>query len=225
MISIIRLKSQEHKERLCDDIVSQISELQNSIEEKGQLLYLSKRIKHEDVSLFVHTIDPIVLGDFIAEQLNKIEHITDIWVINMIKPIFFPLPRDTKNMKRFTITLKVFPKNLKDVYQYIATTALPIGLKKAYIAYTFHLFGDSLQFSILAEKEETLIKFLSEVVDKIPGVLNRTVNQIEITKPLVSYDEWKQYSSNHGIIPSWDDELMIAQFQEYSQNRSSSALN
>jgi len=214
MITIIRLKSQEKKERICDYIMSQMNELRESIEGKGQLLYLTKRAKHEDVSLFIHTVDPNVLGDFIAEHLNKIEHITGIWVINMIKPIFYPLPRDTRNMKRFAITMKVFPKNLKDVYQKIATATLPDGLKMAYIAYTFHLFGDCIQFSNLAEKEETLNKYLTEVVNKIPGVLKTTVNLIERTRPLVSYDEWKQYSSKHGIVPSWDEVLMIRQFRE-----------
>jgi len=84
----------------------------------------------------------------------------------------------------------------------------------AYIAYTCHLFGDCIQFSILAEGEEALAKYVTEVVDKIPGVLNSTVNLIEMTRPLVSYDEWKQYSSKHGIVPSWDEELMINQFQQ-----------
>jgi translation elongation factor EF-1beta len=213
MISIIRLKSQERKERICDYVMSQVNELQESIKGKGQLLYLSKRAKHEDISLFVHMVDPDILGDFIAEHLNKIEDVTGIWVINMIKPVFYPLPQDTKNMKRFAITMKVFPKNLKDVYRDIATAALPDGLKMAYIAYTFHLFGDCIQFSILAEKEETLNKYLTEVVNKIPGVLSTTVNLIERTRPLVSYDEWKQYSSEYGIIPSWDEALMIKQFQ------------
>lgn len=214
MINIVRLQSQETKEKICDVIMSQISDLQESIKGKGQLLYLSKRIKHKDVSLFIHTNDPGVLGDFIAERLNNIENITDIWVINMIKPVFFPLPKDTKGMKRFTITLKVFPKKLKDVYQNIAPATLPESLKMAYIAYTFHLFGDSIQFSILADSEEALNKYLAEVVNKLPGVLKTTVNEIERTRPLVSYDEWKQYSSNHGIVPSWDGELMINQFQE-----------
>jgi len=213
MISIIRLKSQEKKERICDYVMSQLNELQESIKGKGQLLYLSKRAKHEDISLFVHMVDPDILGDFIAEHLNKIEDVTGIWVINMIKPVFYPLPQDTKNMKRFAITMKVFPKNLKDVYRNVATAALPDGLKMAYIAYTFHLFGDCIQFSILAEKEETLNKYLTEVVNKIPGVLSTTVNLIERTRPLVSYDEWKQYSSEHGIVPSWDEELMIKHFQ------------
>lgn len=213
MINIIRLQSQETKEKICDVIMSQINELQDSIKGKGQLLYLSKRIKHKDVSLFIHTNDPGVLGDFIAERLNFIENITDIWVINMIKPVFFPLPKDTKGMKRFTITLKVFPKKLKDVYQHIANASLPEGFKMAYIAYTFHLFGDSIQFSILADSEEALNKYMAEVVNKLPGVLKTTINEIERTRPLVSYDEWKQYSSSHGIVPSWDEELMINQFQ------------
>jgi translation elongation factor EF-1beta len=213
MISIIRLKSQERKEKICDYVMSQVNELQESIKGKGQLLYLSKRAKHEDISLFVHMVDPDILGDFIAEHLNKIEHVTGIWVINMIKPVFYPLPKDTRNMKRYAITMKVFPENLKDVYQNIASSSLPDGLKMAYIAYTFHLFGDCIQFSILAEKEETLNKYLTEVVDKIPGVLSTTVNLIERTRPLVSYDEWKQYSSEYGIVSSWDEALMIEQFQ------------
>jgi hypothetical protein len=214
MITIIRLKSQEHKERFCDYIISQKDELQKGIEGKGRLLYLSQRAKHEDVSLFIHTLNPDVLGDFIADHLSKMEHITSSWVINMIKPIFYPLPRDTKHMKRFTITLKVFPKNLKDVYQNIASPSLPDDLKMAYIAYTCHLFGDCIQFSILAEKEEALEKYLTDVVNKIPGVLNTTVNLIERTMPLVSYDEWKQYSSKHRIVQSWDEELMVNQFQQ-----------
>ena len=214
MINIVRLQSQEKKEKICDVIMSQINELQDSIKGKGQLLYLSKRIKHKDVSLFIHTNDPGVLGDFIAERLNNVENITDIWVINMIKPVFFPLPKDTKGMKRFTITLKVFPKKLKDVYQNIANATLPESLKMAYIAYTFHLFGDSIQFSILADSEDALNKYLAEVVNKYPGVVKMTINEIERTRPLVSYDEWKQYSSNHGIVPAWDEELMINQFQK-----------
>jgi hypothetical protein len=214
MISIIRLKSQERKERICDLVMAQLDELQESIKDKELLLYLTKRAKHEDVSFFIHTVDPNFLGDFIAESLNKIEHVTGIWAIHLIKPIFYPLPKDTKNMKRFAISLKVFIKNLKDVYRNIATASLPDGLKLAYLAYTFHLFEDSIQFSILTENEETLNNYVTDVVEKMPGVLRTTVNLIERTRPLVSYDAWREYSSKHGIVPSWDENLMIGQFQE-----------
>lgn len=213
MITIIRLMSQEHRERVCDFILSHKDDLQKGIEGKGRLLYLSKRAIHEDVSLFIHTLDSDALGDFIADPLSEIEHITSAWIINLIKPIFYPLPRDTKDLRRFTITLKVFPKNLKYVYQNIATSSLPTGFMMAYIAYTCHLFGDCIQFSILAKEEKALNKYLTEVVNKIPGVLKTTVNLIVRTWPLISYDEWKQYSAEHGIVTSWNEEFMIHQFQ------------
>jgi len=214
MISIIRIQSQEQKDRICDHIVSNKDQLQRGIEGKGLLLYLSNRVKHEDVSLFIHTIDTDALGDFIADHLNQIEHIMSIWVISMIKPVFYPLPRDTKKMRRYSITLKVYPKKLKEVYQTIASATLAEGLKIVYIAYTCHLFGDCIQYSILAEHEDMLKKYVSEEINKMPGVLKSTVNPIVKTWPLVSYDEWKEYSSKHGIIASWDEESMINQFQE-----------
>jgi len=213
MISIIRLQSQERSEIICDLVTAQLDKLQETVKDKGQLLYLTKRAKHGDVSLFIHTIDPSVLGDFIAEGLSQIEHVTGVWAIHMIKPIFYPLPRDTKNMKRFSVSLKVFIKNLQAVYKNIATATLPHGLKLAYLAYTFHLFEDSIQFSILTENEPPLNDFLTNVLEKMPGVLKTTVNLIERTQPLISYDAWRKYASKHGLVPAWDEHSMIEQFQ------------
>ncbi len=212
MISIIRMQSQERKERICDLVMAHLDELQESIKNRGQLLYLTKRARHEDVSLFIHTVNPDFLADFIAEDLNKIEHVTGIWAIHLIKPIFYPLPKDTKNTKRYAISLRVFTNNLKQVYQDMAAARLPDGLQMAYLAYTFHLFEDSLQLSILAEDEENLNRYMAGVVEKTPGVLRTTVNPIERTRPLVSYETWRAYSTAHGIVPSWDAKSMIGQF-------------
>jgi hypothetical protein len=214
MISIIRLRSQERKESICDSVMAHLDELQKSIEDRGQLLYLTKRARHEDVSLFIHTVDPDFLGDFIAEDLSRIDHVTGIWAIHLIKPVFYPLPKDTRNMKRYAISLRVFTGSLKDVYQKLATAYLPAGLKMAYLAYTFHLFEDSLQLSLLAENEEGLNSYLSGFMEKIPGVLRTTVNLIERTRPLVTYEKWRGYSAKHGIVPSWDGNSMIGQFQK-----------
>ena len=150
MISIIRLRSQERKERICDLVMDRLDELQESLKDKGQLLYLTKRARHEDVSL----------------------------------------------------------------YRNIATASLPNSLKLAYLAYTFHLFEDSMQFSILTGNEETLNNYLADVVEKMPGMLRTTVNMIERTRSLVSYETWRKYSLKHGIVPSWDENSMIGQFQK-----------
>lgn len=212
MITIIRLRSQERIESIYDDILSRKDELQSKIAGKGCLLYLSKRATHDDVSLFIHTLDSDILGDFIVDYLSEIEHITGAWIINMIKPRFYPLPRDTKKMHRYSITLKVFPKKIKNIYQAIAEGTLPDGLKMAYISYTCHLFGDCIQFSVLAEEKMTLTSYLEQEVERISGVLKITATLIEKTKPLVSYDEWKRYSQEHEIVAAWDNETMIHQF-------------
>jgi len=212
MITIIRLRSQEHIESIYDDILSRKDEFQDRIKGKGCLLYLSKRTAHDDVSLFIHTLDSDVLGDFIIDSVSEMEHITGAWIINMIKPRFYPLAKDTKTKKRYSITLKVFPKKIKDVYQAIADSIPPEGLKMAYIAYTCHLFGDCIQFSILADNEEVLSRYLEHEVEGVPGVLKITATLIEKTKPLVSYEEWKKYSQEHRIVVAWDDDSMIYQF-------------
>ena len=53
---------------------------------------------------------------------------------------------------------------------------------------------------------------LQPEVKALPGVLHTTVNFIEKTKPLISYDEWRKYSTEHSLVPSWDDRFMIQQF-------------
>lgn len=215
MISIVRMQVQEkdRKERVWNHIVEEKEELQKTIEGGGRLLYLSERSNHEDLSLFLHLASPDVLADFIVNDLTKIQDITGIWVINLLKPMFFPLPKDTRNVKRYMLTVRVFPKKLGEVYENLAKMSLPKGLTMSYLAFTFRLFGHCIQFSLLAEEEETLRTYLSDVVDKMPGVLRTTVNVIERTKPLLSYEQWKQYAIKHWIVPSWDEEHMIGQFQ------------
>ncbi|MBI4668248.1 MAG: hypothetical protein HY747_03530 [Elusimicrobia bacterium] len=213
MVTIIRMRAQEKKTELWDNILSLKSSLQAGLQGKGQMLYLSMRAKQQDVSLFVHTADPNILGDFVSGHLGRIEDVVSIWVINMIKPIFFPLPKETGDMKRFAVTVKAFPKKLVEAYDGLANMAWPPGIKMVYIAFTFHLFEDSIQFSVLADREETLSGHLANAVAKMPGVLRTTVGAIERTKPLVSYDEWKEYFSRHSIVPAWDEKHMVGRFQ------------
>lgn len=212
MISIVRMKAREKRETLWEHVVSQVEKLQDTVGRDGRVLYLTQRARHDDVSLFVHAAHPDVLAALIADELSKIEDVTDIWVINLLKPVFFPLPEDTGAMKRYAITLRVYPAHLEGVYERLSRSSLPAGLLMAYLAYTFHLFGDCLQFSVLAEDGAALETYLTEEVKTLPGVLQTTVHPIEKTKPLVSYEEWRDYSGRHSLVPSWNETHMVNQF-------------
>ena len=213
MISLIRLKSQEKREKLWGNFLSHLDELKENLSGDGKLLYLSQRARHQDITLFVHVPNPDVIGDFISKNLSTIEDITSVWAINLMKPIFLPLPKDTKDKKRFTISVKVFPSKLTDVYEKLFKQSFHDDLKMVYIAYTFHLFEESIIYSLLAANEDEIEKHIRNVVRKIPGVLQTRTHQISKTKPLISYDEWKDYAIRYGIVPSWDDKYMVEGFQ------------
>jgi hypothetical protein len=163
-------------------------------------------------------LDPRELADFIAGHLSKIEGITSIWVINLFKPVFYPLPRDTKMLKRFVVTTHCVPQLASNVYDSLATSELPDGLMKSYLGYTFSSFGESVQFSVLAAHDKAMESFLSDVIMRMPGVKRAHLYPIEMTRPLVSYDEWKEYSTRHSIVTSWDDEHMMAQLKDWKKS-------
>lgn len=213
MISIIRLLAQENREKTWDNFLDNLGFLKANIEGKGQLLYLTQRARHQDISLFVHVTDPNVIGDFISRDLSKIKDITSIWAIHLMKPLFFPLPKDTKDKIRFSITAKVFPANLDEVYQSLVKESPLNDIQMAYIAFTMHLFEESIIFSLLADDEESIKKHLRQNINNMTGILNTTAYRIAKTKPLISYEAWKNYATQHSIIPSWDVHSMIEGFQ------------
>jgi hypothetical protein len=215
MISIIVIQAQENPERLWNNILENKDKLQNAIGNKGRLLYLSKRRNYSEADLSVHVAEPNILGKFIAHELAKIEEVTSLWMVNMLQPDFFPLPKDTKQMKRYIITLKIFPNRLNEVYEKISTQKYPGWIKLVYKAYTFHLLNDCLQFSVLSENDDAeLRKFVNDIIDKTPGVLKSTVFEIEKTHPFIAYEEWQAYASQHTFSLDWDERNMIAHFHD-----------
>jgi hypothetical protein len=216
MICIIRIQAQEKPELLWNDILLNRSNLQGALGAKGRLLYLSKRRNYHEVSLFVHVADTNILGDFIAGHLVKLEGVTGIWLINMLKPVFYPLPEGAGQMKRYTVTLKVYSPKLSEIYKALATLMSSDKVSIGYLAYTCHLFGDCIQISLQASDGTRIQKYVDSVISKIPGVLRTTLCEIERTHPFVSYDDWQKYISRNAVLVDWDDRYMVSQFSAIS---------
>ena len=215
MISSIITQAQENPEILWDGIIENKDRLQNAFGNKGKLLYLSKRYNYNEANLSVHVADPNILGEFISHNLAKIEPVTSIWVVNMLRPNFFPLPRDTKHMKRYIITLKIFPARLDEIYEKMSNPNYPVWIKPIYVAYTFHLFNDCIQFSVLSEKkDQELRKYINDVIDKTPGVLKSTVFEVEKTHPFISYEEWQEYTPQYPFLIDSNEKHIMAQFNK-----------
>lgn len=213
MICIVRIQSQEKTGVLCNEILQNKATLQNVLGNKGKMLYLSKRAKYNEASLFLHIADTNVLGDFIAQHLAKLNGVDGIWLINMLKPVFFPFPKDARRQKRYTVAIKAYSPRLSEVYSALANLANSEIVTITYLAYTCHLFSDCIQLSLQASNETDIPKYVNEVINNIPGVLKTTICEIEKTHPFISYEEWQKYIAQNAILVDWNEQNMVAQFQ------------
>jgi len=189
MLIIIRIHSKGPLQPVWDRIIEQQEPIQKALAGKCQLLYLTKRLGfNREASLFIDLSDESILGDLVVSHLAKIKGVESFVIHHLFKPKFYPLPRDTKEYRRFVINLKVEPSNLTEVYKNLIDPNIPEGMKKVYFAFTFHQSSDSVQLSILSKSEDVMREYVSTVIASLPGVVRTTVIPIEISKSFISYD-------------------------------------
>jgi len=160
-----------------------------------RLLYLTKRSKHNSISLFMHVDNIDVMGDFISTKISKIQDVDGVWVFNMINPKFFPIPKGTTpNLTRYTLTIRAYPKHLQDIYETLCNYKPRVDFVVTYVANTFHLFGDSVMMSFLAKDDEAVKEFVDNEVKTLSGVLQTNTFIIEKTHRLIPREEWQNYA-------------------------------
>ena len=189
MLIIIRIHSKGPLQPVWDRIIEQQEPIQKAFAGKCQLLYLTKRLGfNREASLFIDLSDESILADLVVSHLARIRGVDSFVIHHLFKPKFYPLPRDTKEYRRFVINLKVEPSNLTEVYKNLIDPNIPEGMKKVYFAFTFHQSSDSVQLSILSKSEDVMREYVSTVIASLPGVVRTTVIPIEISKSFISYD-------------------------------------
>jgi len=110
-------------------IIGQKESLQHTMVNKGQLMYLSKRVGRNEVNLFVHSFDSNILTDLLINHLGGIKEVSDISIYQLFRPRFFPLPKDNSDMKHCIIDIKVMPQNLTEVYKKLLNPNVPVDLE------------------------------------------------------------------------------------------------
>jgi hypothetical protein len=180
-------------------------------------MYITKREKHEDTSLFIHSDNPNCFGDFVEKVLAPIPDVKDIWMFNLLNMKFFYIQESILDKwQRFVVTIKAPPNKFHEIYNKLKKlkpidTAAPV-----YIAYTFHMFGDSIMLSFMAKHEKYAKGYVNEYINCIPGVLRSTTTAIMKEERLTSPESWKLYVKSNllpreDIIPSNNPESINAE--------------
>jgi hypothetical protein len=156
-------------------------------------LYLTQRGIHKDISLIVSTKSTDDFAEYILNNLINLDTIKDIWVLNLFKPTFFPIPDNiSQNLKRFTITLDVVPKEASSVFNRITKLKPVSSIIITYITYTYQKNNDIL-ISLLAGNQDSVEEFVRDYIEGLKGVIRSEVVPIKKSKNLASLEEWKQY--------------------------------
>lgn len=203
-------------QQIFDWIVEKKADLQDSLEGKGKLLYLirlGKKARRGDVSVCLHLSDLSLLGEFVTTHLASIPGVSGIRVVNLIDPVFYPLPKDTRELKRFVMNIDVSPTEVRALRDGIMQPDMADCVLKSYIAFKFSGYDSSIQFSVLSKSEHDVNDCLAKMRERLPAIRNVEMYELEATHPMLSYDEWKSYSAEHSLVTNWDDVKMMQQFQ------------
>ena len=148
----------------------------------------------------VENLDDMV--EFLTNQIGEYHEIIDTNTLIFMKPVFLPLPKDrTKRLRRFTIPLRVHPKNYDHVYNKLIDYQYPTNIFPIYITYTL---GDSdILISMVAESIEPLHDFVSHQISPMDGVDSYAITEFGRSQRLVSKEDWRTLQRALLHIPPW----------------------
>jgi DNA-binding Lrp family transcriptional regulator len=194
MLAIVRVKIMDDNDSLWEYVLENKETIEKEFNGQAQLMYITKRARHEDTSLFISAENPDILGNFLAKKVSKIEGVDKIWMINLMGMKFFKIPEEKlMEMQRAVVTIRAYPNKFDEIYNGLSKFQ-PFGdFIPVYVAYTFHYYGDSLMFSLVANDIKGIQGYIEENIKEIPGVFGYTTDFIEKQQRLASKEVWKGY--------------------------------
>lgn len=202
MLAIVRIKMRDGSDLLWDYVLENKDKIEKEFNGQAKLMYITKRARQEDTSLFISAENPDVLGNFIAKRVSTIEGADKIWIINLMGMKFFKIPEKLlMEWQRAVVTIRAYPNRFAGIYSAISKLAPTSDAAPVYIAYTFHLFEDSLMFSLIAKDVKGVQQYLESNIKDLPGIFGYTTNFIEKQQRLASKNHWKDYVRAN-LLPS-----------------------
>jgi len=167
--------------------------------------------------------DPDNISHFLTETLGKFDECHHTRTISLMKPVFFPIPKERpENMQRYIIRIYTHPRNYKDIYNYLINYNYPFNLFPIYVSYS--LGDEDLVMSIAADSSATVGNFLREKIRTMDGVDSSAFYPVVKAKrfaPLEKLiEEQKQHLSEKAKSMKEDDIDFnfdwIEDFEEYA---------
>lgn len=201
MLAVVRVKMMNGSDSLWNYVLENHSYLENKLNDCVQLMYVTKRERFEDTNLFIHAENPDCFGNFLAKVIAKIPDVDALWLFNLFNMRFFHTEENLiNNLSRYVVTIKGYPNKFENIYNKITKLQPTKDSAPTYLAYTFHLFGDSILFSLLANDKKIAKNYIEKNIKPIPGVLSINISTIKKQQRIVTKEGWKLYVKSN-LLP------------------------
>ncbi|MCK4332009.1 MAG: hypothetical protein KAV40_00330 [Thermoplasmatales archaeon] len=137
-------------------------------------LYATQAEGMMSIGVIFDVKDPDNIAHFLTETLSKCEHCHHSKTISLMKPVFFPIPKEKpENIQRYVIRIYTHPKNYSEIYNYLIDYNYPFNLFPIYVSYS--LGDEDIVINIAADSAETVNNFLKERIRTMEGVNSSSV--------------------------------------------------
>ena len=131
-------------------------------------LYATQAEGMMSVGIIFDVKDPDNISHFVTESLSKCEECHHTNTISLMRPIFFPIPKDRpQKIQRYIIRIYTHPRYYKSIYDYLINYNYPKNLFPIYISYS--LGDEDIVMNIAADSPQTVNKFVRENIRTLEG--------------------------------------------------------
>ncbi len=159
-------------------------------------LYATQAEGMMSVGVIFDVKDPDDIAHFITESLSKCEECHHTNTISLMKPKFFPIPKNRpEKIQRYIIRIYIHPRYYKNTYQYLIDYKYPKNLFPIYISYSF---GDEdIVMNVAADSIQTAKDFVREKIRSLEGTNTVLLYPVVKAKRFASLEKLIEEQQKH----------------------------
>ncbi len=166
MMIIVRLSPKSDLNKIWDYVENHIPN-----EEASKYitpLYATQAEGMMSVGVIFNVKDPDNIAHFLTENLAKCDECHHTKTISLMKPVFFPIPKNRpKTIHRYIIRIYTHPRYYKSIYNFLIDYPYSSNLFPIYISYS--LGDEDITINVAADSPETVNKFVREKIRNLDG--------------------------------------------------------
>ncbi|UCD92030.1 MAG: hypothetical protein JSV43_07315 [Methanobacteriota archaeon] len=195
MMLIVRLHPRFEVQKIWDFVQKEFRHYES---EHVLPLWASQMENRNYISVLFETNDVDSITEFLIDEVSKCDEIAYTRTITLMKPAFFPVPRDMpENLRRFMIRVQVSPQAYHTVFDQLIRMKRPIDTYFGYAGYSFGY--DDIRISAIVKDWETIRRFVRENITSLEGVKSESIDMICRSKRLTTRERWQEHQRKYSV--------------------------